>query len=173
MGSYAFTTLRPQLGALLAAPPDAGPAANEAQQQSVAQQPEPGPSGGQQGGSKLAGAAAAGGEDSSGLTGHQLVLADLPGLVPGAHEGKGRGIDFLRHLQKARCIALVLDLTGSSSSSGQVPGEGDDDGRDTQPAAGSLADTNWQEVLVPHSPEQQLHILLVSLHQLCLGRSSV
>lgn len=163
MGSYAFTTLRPQLGALLAAPPDSGPAADKAQQQSVAQQPEPVPSGGQQGGSVLAAAAAAGDEDSSGLTGHQLVLADLPGLVPGAHEGKGRGIDFLRHLQKARCVALVLDLTGGSSSSskGQVPGKGDDNGREEQPA-GSLADTNWQEALVPHSPEQQLHILLVS-----------
>jgi hypothetical protein len=109
----------------------------------------------------LAAAAAAGDEDSSGLTGHQLVLADLPGLVPGAHEGRGRGIDFLRHLQKARCVALVLDLTGSSSSSSTKEQMFEDDGRQEQ-AAGSTADSGWQEALVPHSPEQQLRILLVS-----------
>jgi ribosome-binding ATPase YchF (GTP1/OBG family) len=34
------------------------------------------------------------------------------GLVEGAHDGRGRGADFLTHLSKARCLALVVDLTG-------------------------------------------------------------
>jgi GTPase len=42
--------------------------------------------------------------------GHELVLADIPGLVEGAAEGRGLGHTFLRHVERARVLVLLLDL---------------------------------------------------------------
>lgn len=64
--------------------------------------------------------------------GARLTLADVPGLVAGAHEGRGKGVEHLKHLQKARCLAFVLDLSGGT--------------------AGALVDL---------SPEEQLAVLQV------------
>ena len=41
-----------------------------------------------------------------------LVLADIPGLIEGASEGKGLGFDFLRHLDNCRELVFVLSLSG-------------------------------------------------------------
>jgi GTP-binding protein len=38
-----------------------------------------------------------------------FVVADIPGLVPGAHEGRGLGIKFLRHVSRAAVIVYLID----------------------------------------------------------------
>lgn len=71
VGSYAFTTLMPQLGVV-----DMG-------------------------------------------WGERMVIADVPGLIAGAAENRGLGHAFLRHIERTRALAYVLD--GSAGLYGPSP----------------------------------------------------
>ncbi|MBN1274991.1 redox-regulated ATPase YchF [Candidatus Woesearchaeota archaeon] len=46
-------------------------------------------------------------------------VIDVAGLVPGAHEGKGMGLEFLNDLNQADCLVHVIDCSGSTNEGGE------------------------------------------------------
>src|SRR3954452_19953493 len=52
--------------------------------------------------------------------GFEMVVADIPGLIEGASEGRGLGHQFLRHVERARALLVLIDL---NASDGRPPDE--------------------------------------------------
>ena len=86
-----------------------------------------------------------------------LTFADVPGLLPGAHRNRGLGHDFLRHVERCRVHAYVVDATGGGNKStraktGKIKGnrEEEEEEEKEEDSKGLLPENSKETNKLPH-----------------------
>lgn len=82
----------------------------------------------------------------------RVVLADIPGLIEGAHEGRGLGDRFLRHVERCRVLVLVVDLSGADPATDLATIRGELEAYDPELAARATILVGTKADLVEDAP---------------------